>query len=164
MKRYLSWQDIKNQVEAIALKTTERPRTIIAIGNGGDVPGTLLANRLEVSDLQHVRAKSFGADGKRHGVNIFYTKLRSLGYDLDRVWVVDDIKDSGETMKKVSEFVQESSAPSAVGQVKTVALYWRASLCAPPSLYGEALRGSEWLVFPWEWERPQTTGEVKVAG
>ena len=60
--------------------------------------------------------------------------------DLSHILIVDDICDSGKTVKEIRENYPK---------VRVACLYYKENEIAKPDIYGE-LMGDEWLVFPWE--------------
>jgi hypoxanthine phosphoribosyltransferase len=62
--------------------------------------------------------------------------------DLSHILIIDDICDSGKTVKEIRENYPK---------VRVACLYYKENEVAKPDIYGE-LVGDEWVVFPWEEE------------
>ena len=126
-KIFLSWRDIEalvdNLVEQIN-KLDKKPFYIYGVPRGGAIPAVWLS----------------------HKTGIDYYQLNSAQIsktaDLSHILIVDDICDSGETIKKIKE-----NFPKC----QTATLYYKETAIDKPDIYGEIV-GEEWIVFPWEEE------------
>jgi len=124
-KIFLSWNDIEALVDNLAEqinKMDKKPFYIYGVPRGGAIPAVWLS----------------------HKTGIDYYQLNSAQIsktaDLSHILIVDDICDSGETMKKLKE-----NFPKC----QTATLYYKETAIYKPDIYGE-VTGEEWLVFPWE--------------
>ena len=124
-KIFLSWNDIEALVDNLAEqinKMDKKPFYIYGVPRGGAIPAVWLS----------------------HKTGIDYYQLNSAQIsktaDLSHILIVDDICDSGETIKKLKE-----NFPKC----QTATLYYKETAIDKPNIYGEIV-GEEWLVFPWE--------------
>ena len=124
-KIFLSWNDIEALVDNLAEqinKMDKKPFYIYGVPRGGAIPAVWLS----------------------HKTGIDYYQLNSAQIsktaDLSHILIVDDICDSGETIKKLKE-----NFPKC----QTATLYYKETSIDKPDIYGE-ITGEEWLVFPWE--------------
>ena len=74
----------------------------------------------------------------------------------ERVLIVDDICDSGETFQKISDFITERGVNV---EVRFASLWWNNEVDFEPHYYvQECAKDSEgiWIHFPWEhwWNAP----------
>ena len=124
-KIFLSWNDIEalvdNLVEQIN-KMDKKPFYIYGVPRGGAIPAVWLS----------------------HKTGIDYYQLNSAQIskmaDLSHILVIDDICDSGKTVKEIRENYPK---------VKVACLYHKETAIETPDIYGEIV-GEDWLVFPWE--------------
>jgi len=124
-KIFLSWNDIEALVDNLAEqinKMDKKPFYIYGVPRGGAIPAVWLS----------------------HKTGIDYYQLNSAQIsktaDLSHILIVDDICDSGETIKKIKE-----NFPKC----QTATLYYKETAFDKPDIYGETV-GEEWIVFPWE--------------
>jgi len=124
-KIFLSWKDIEALVDNLAEqinKMDKKPFYIYGVPRGGAIPAVWLS----------------------HKTGIDYYQLNSAQIskmaDLSHILIVDDICDSGETIKKLKE---------SFNKCQTATLYHKETAIDKPDIYGE-VTGEEWLVFPWE--------------
>ena len=124
-KIFLSWNDIEALVDNLAEqinKMDKKPFYIYGVPRGGAIPAVWLS----------------------HKTGIDYYQLNSAQIsktaDLSHILIVDDICDSGETIKKLKE-----NFPKC----QTATLYYKETAIDKPDIYGETV-GEEWIVFPWE--------------
>jgi len=124
-KVILSWDDIKDAIEKLAEKIEnleKKPFYIYGIPRGGLIPATWLSHKTGISYYQ-----------------INAAQISKMA-DLSHILIVDDICDSGKTVKEIRENYPK---------VRVACLYYKENEVAKPDIYGE-LMGDEWLVFPWE--------------
>ena len=113
-KIYLSWQDVDELVEQLCKKILQSKlaiTSITGIERGGLIPAVMISHRL----------------------NISYTD--TIGYT---TLVVDDICDSGETLKNI------------LTPLTAVLHYKPHTADMVPSLYAQQHTGDEWIIYPWE--------------
>ena len=132
-KIFLSWNDIEVLVDNLAEqinKMDKKPFYIYGVPRGGAIPAVWLS----------------------HKTGIDYYQLNSAQIsktaDLSHILIVDDICDSGETIKKLKE-----NFPKC--QIAT--LYYKETAIDKPDIYGE-ISTYDWLYFPWE---NQQSSEVR---
>tara|TARA_B100000575_G_scaffold150079_1_gene119670 strand:- start:353 stop:745 length:393 start_codon:yes stop_codon:yes gene_type:complete len=113
-KLLLSWRDIDELIEVLCKKIPEELPNIDSvhgIARGGLIPAVLISHQL----------------GLKYTNEIYPNTL-----------VVDDICDSGETLK---------NAPG----VYTATLHYKKSAIVKPTLYAELVEVEDnWVVYPWE--------------
>jgi len=124
-KIYLSWDDIKDIIEKLAEKINnleKKPFYIYGVPRGGLIPATWLSHKTGIK-YQQINA-------------VQISKMA----DLSHILIIDDICDSGKTVKEIRENYPK---------VKVACLYYKETASETPDIYGETV-GDEWLVFPWE--------------
>lgn len=132
---------------------TEIPDTIIALSRGGLIPGVILSHELialgkTVVVVPLAYSSNHGNGDDRNHNN----RLPML--DSNNILIVDDICDSGHTMKEVQEFY--SARPRGRRVVRTAALYYKESSVHLPTYFSTQITSnSPWIVFPWETPRYQ---------
>ena len=129
-KIFLSWNDIEALVDNLAEqinKMDKKPFYIYGVPRGGAIPAVWLS----------------------HKTGIDYYQLNSAQIsktaDLSHILIVDDICDSGETIKKLKE-----NFPKC----QTATLYHKETAIDKPDIYGE-ISTYDWIYFPWE--NPQSS-------
>ena len=124
-KAFLSWDDIEKQVDKLAEqinKMDKKPFYIYGVPRGGAIPAVWLSHKT--------------------GINYYQLNSSQISKtaDLSHILIVDDICDSGETIKKLKE-----NFPKC--QIAT--LYYKETAIDKPDIYGE-ISTYDWLYFPWE--------------
>ena len=139
-KIFLSWDDIKNVVDKVVEKIEnleKKPYSLYGVPRGGLIPATWISHKTGINYQQ-----------------INSTQISKMA-DLSHILIIDDICDSGKTVKEIRENFPK---------VKVACLYYKETASEKPDIYGEIV-GKEWLVFPWESEetvgnRDNTYGEL----
>ena len=148
-----SWTTHVNGINALGesiLASRWQPTAILGISRGGLIPAAILSYMLDVRLIQAVRVQHYDDQDNRleagpqfiEGPQPFVT----FNIETQRLLVVDDIVDTGETLKLVLEAVQ----PHA-DEVKVAALYVRSNQTHSADWYWKI--EDEWVVFPWAPER-----------
>ena len=138
-------RDVNTLCRTISLDKFD-PQVIVGISRGGLTPGVMMS---------HWMQKPFKP---------IKTSLRDFPEWEDylpkktdeRVLIVDDICDSGETFQKISDFITERGVDV---EVRFVSLWWNNEVDFEPHYYvQECAKDSEgiWIHFPWEhwWNAP----------
>jgi len=151
--RRAAWPEVDRWADTVAgrVRAAGRlPETIVGLTRGGWVPARLLTDRLGVRRLVSLRVQHWGVTAARDGAAKL-TEGLSGSVANESVLVVDDITDTGESLRLASEHVQAAGPRT----VETAALVHIAHSKFLPTYFGEEIpRGAwVWVVFPWNyWE------------
>ena len=118
------------------------PNVIISINRGGCVPGIYLSHRLnlkhKIIDIQ-LRDSTRTPDLKT---------IKEKIKEFDNILLVDDINDSGKTLKTIYDL---SNAYSK--KIYNATLIYNQESIIKTDFYGRMIKRSEdknWYIFPWE--------------
>ena len=147
-KVIVTWGDVDfltNTVAEIISQKNVKYNTILALGRGGLIPGTMLSYKLNIKNLQNLGINTRQEDGKP-----LETLINQIPNHLSgNVLVVDDINDSGRTFQAVSSLI-ESEYPD-IGELMYCSLTTRHSTeFNENTISAEIINTSDWLVFPWD--------------
>lgn len=143
-KLYLSWQDITAQLSLIH-KQTEHLDTnsaVIGLSRGGLVPAVILSHLKNINCFYSCGIKSYSKFNKFTETMFQYPDKHVLR-DKDVVYVVDDICDTGGTLK----FIENYLLPI---KIVSITLIYRTNDVYKPNYFGTELSDKRWVVFPWE--------------
>ncbi len=120
-----------------------QPNMVVGITRGGLIPARILADLLETSEFATIQIEFY--------VDINQTKAEpTLRQPLTakvahkKVLLVDDIADSGESLKLAKTHLQQQGAH----EVKTATLYQKSHSTTTPDFYEK--QTTNWVVFPWD--------------
>jgi hypoxanthine phosphoribosyltransferase len=120
-----------------------KPDLIIGLARGGWVLARVLCDLVGVKDLVSLKVEHWGVTATPDG----RAKLK-YPFDIDltgkKVLVVDDITDTGESMRIAVDYIQ-SLKPS---EIKTVALRHIVGSKFVPDYFAEEIAW-RWVIFPW---------------
>jgi len=118
------------------------PEIIISINRGGCVPGIYLSHRLnlnhKVIDIQ------FRDSNRPPDFKMVKQKIKKF----DNILLVDDINDSGKTLKTIYDLINAYSK-----NIYNATLIYNQESNIKTDFYGKIIRRSKdknWYVFPWE--------------
>ncbi len=151
--RVASWADVDGWADRLAETVRERsavPTTIVGLTRGGWVPSRVLADRLGVKRLVSLRAQHWGVTATPTGAAQL-TEGLSGPVEGERVLVVDDITDTGESLELAVAHVRDARPH----RVESATFLHIAHSKYRPTYYAEEIprEGWVWVVFPWNyWE------------
>ncbi len=147
--KLVSWDEIvewSRGLAGIIKRSGYRPDVIVALARGGYVPARLLCDFLDVENLLSIQSQHWteAAKAEERAIIKFPYKLDLSNY---KVLVVDDIVDTGDTLKLAKEFITENWKPA---ELKTAALQWISPVAKfKPDYYYIEVKDWTWFQYPW---------------
>ena len=123
-KVYVEWEDLERDIDKIVSQVKEVDY-VVGIPRGGLIIAVMISHRL----------------GIKHMTVDHLEKLEEFNLDIDkkRILIVDDISDSGQTLKR---YKKEGYT--------TATLDVRNSTVTLPDFYSNWIENADWIVYPWE--------------
>ena len=137
--RYYPYEEFAKDIKELAKRVGECD-AIVAIARGGLTPAHMLAEALDVRDVYIIGSRSYD-DRKKVGKPIL-SDIPKI--EASKVAVIDDIVDSGETMREVMAAL--SSQNPGVHFV-SAALFYKPTACYRPDHWLK--KADEWIEFFW---------------
>jgi hypoxanthine phosphoribosyltransferase len=119
------------------------PDTVIGISRGGIIPARILADLLETSEFATIQIK-FYVDINQTKAEPTLKQPLTTNMASKKVLLVDDIADSGESLKLAKTHLQQQGA----SEVKTATLYQKPQSITTPDFYEK--QTTNWVIFPWD--------------
>ena len=119
--------------------------TIICIGRGGYVPGTYISHKLGVDKVYTIVTKSYTDDNKQGELKLI--QAPNLNDDDQRILIVDDIVDSGNTYKAIKKWF---SIVYPTKDLIFASIAYKEKSTFSDVVYGLVVPENDWIVFPWE--------------
>jgi uncharacterized protein len=148
----IGWPAIDAYCQQLYQKINERkfaPDVIVTPLRGGAVPAVILSHKLGVRDIitaQAKRTESDAINAAKHTVTVdFHTTKDAIKGK--NILLVDEIVDTGETIQKVYQKLQEMKPK----QILSVCIFKQkapAEVVFTPDIYLQ--ENNAWVVFPWE--------------
>lgn len=140
-----SWGEIDEMVWRIVEEVERRgfkPDLILGVSRGGIIPALLVSDRLGVPlDIIGVRFYK-GVGDVEERPHIIQDISRELGDK--RVLIIDDVSDTGHTLRLVKNYVEERGAR----EVMVCTLHYKPWAVYRPDYYVEETEA--WIIYPWE--------------
>jgi len=141
-----SWDRVYEMLMDMALqirKSGFNPHIIVGVSRGGWAPGRILSDLLENTHTVNVKIEFYVGIGKTAGKPIV---TQPIGEDISgkRVLVVDDVSDTGKSLKVAMEHMLEKGAAG----VKTATIYFKPNSTFKPDYFADST--ANWIIFPWE--------------
>jgi len=144
----MDWNKFYSLSKAVAKKIKEsgyKPDVVVGLARGGWILSRVLCDFLGVKDLLSVKVEHWGVTATPDGRARVKYPL-SVEISDKKALVVDDITDTGESMKKSVEHVR-TLGPA---EVRTAALRHIEGSKFVPDYYGEVISW-RWVIFPWNY-------------
>jgi hypoxanthine phosphoribosyltransferase len=120
-----------------------KPEVIVGVSRGGWPPARVLSDLLGNPNLANVKAEFYLSVAETKGEPAL-TQPVSTAVSGMRVLVVDEIADTGESLKLVRAHLFERGATD----VKIATVYYKPWSIIKPDYYEK--KTSNWVIFPWE--------------
>ena len=124
-------------------RSNYKPDLIVGISRGGWPPARVISDLLENPNIANIKAE-FYLDLGRTSEEPVITQMISAPINGKKVLLVDDVADTGKTLKLVHDKLIEDGAED----VKVATLYYKPWSVFRPDFY--MVETSVWVVFPWE--------------
>lgn len=141
-----SWEQIYELLLNLAnriRKANFRPDVIVGISRGGWPPARIMSDLLENPELASVKAEFYLGVAETKGEPMI-TQPVSVSVMGKKVLVVDDVADTGKSLRLVRSHLREHGAT----EVKIATIYYKPWSTLTPDWYEKET--SSWVIFPWE--------------
>ncbi len=139
-KLYITYDQIAQDTQALAEKLKgESFYGIVAVARGGLIPAGILAQKLGIKLVETICISSYTENDEQTEATILKTLDET---QRDKRWlVVDDLVDSGETLKIIRKMLPKSYF---------AAIYAKPEGKPSTDIYQRECEQNTWIVFPWE--------------
>lgn len=144
---FIPWSRAYQLSRQLAMKIRTagfQPDVIVAIARGGYVPARILCDFFDIDNLISMRVAHYGAGGRKKRSARLSVPLTTEVAGL-RVLVVDDLIDTGDTLKIALDHIKDSGA----SEVKSAALLCKKDAAIEPDYYVQKIIKWRWVLFQW---------------
>jgi hypothetical protein len=141
-----TWNQVYDMLLNLAEKIRKngfKPDIIVGVSRGGWPPARVLSDLLDNPNLANVRAEFYLGVAETKGEPTL-TQPASVVVAGKKVLIVDEVADTGKSLKLVREHIIEEGAT----EVKVATVYYKPWSIIMPDYYQKET--SRWIVFPWE--------------
>lgn len=141
-----SWDKIYEMIVDLALVIRAsgfKPDLIVGVSRGGWAPGRILSDLLENPHTANIKIE-FYVGIEKTGRKPVVTQPISEAISKKNVLVVNDVADTGESLKLALDHVLEKGA----GKSMTATVYYKPHSKFKPDFFADTT--SNWIIFPWE--------------
>ena len=149
-----SWDQIYKLLLNLAStvrKNGFKPDIIVGVSRGGWPPARVMSDLLENPKLANVAAEFYVGVAETKGKPVI-TQPVSVSVKGKKLLVMDDVADTGESLRLVQLHLEEQGAT----EVKTATIYYKPWSIIIPDYYEKET--SSWIIFPWE--RKETVRKI----
>jgi len=143
MKQYYSYEDFRDDTNTLIKEVKPfEAEAIIGIARGGLTLAHAVAEGLNIREVQTLRTELYDASCKRESITLFGNCSFN---NVKRVLVLDDIADSGETLKEIMNYLENEFKDI---EFKSATLFYKSSSCYEPHTWVNEAKN--WIEFFWE--------------
>tara|TARA_Y100000590_G_scaffold381088_1_gene449927 strand:- start:3181 stop:3684 length:504 start_codon:yes stop_codon:yes gene_type:complete len=152
---HISWDDYHKKTEQLAVKVYNDNwefNQVVCIAKGGMRVGDLIARIFDVP-LAILSVESYRGDGikNKRGAITFSRDLAKTSPNIgSKVLLVDDLADSGITLKKSIEWMEHFYGFYLDEPIRTAVLFYKSVSSYKPNYYVDYLEDSPWIHMPYE--------------
>ena len=147
-KKKYSFNKIEQIVNSITHKMQQdkyKPNKIVTLARGGFIPARLMARNLFVKKMYSIGLTLYNQDDKKTFPTIYQPLIGDFNPN-DKILIIDDIVDSGESIVIPRNMLQVKG----ITNIKTCSVFYKQCSAYTPDYYGKIVPDDEWVVFPWE--------------
>jgi hypoxanthine phosphoribosyltransferase len=141
-----SWDEIYDMLIELAKRVKDsgfKPDLIVGVCRGGWTPARVMSDLLENANTASIRIEFYLAPGvtvrKPVITQAIMVPVRGVN-----VLVVDDVADTGESLKVAVEHLDVCGAKA----IKTATIYYKPQSIFKPEFF--IVQTERWIIFPWE--------------
>ncbi len=150
-REVLSWESFGTAIRELAAAVVDsgyRPDLLLSITRGGLVPAGAMSYAMGIKNLHIINVEFYTGVEERLPMPVLLPPVPAgVALSGQRILIVDDVADTGETLRTVHDFCAEH-----VAEARTAVLYEKPhSLVKCDYVWRHT---SEWVSFPWSSEPP----------
>lgn len=140
------WDQIYEMLVSLAMKIKTqgfKPDVIVGVSRGGWPPARIMSDLLENSNVANMKVEFYKDIGVRSRTPQI-TQPVTAKVRGKRVLVVDDVSDTGHSLKVVANHLREKGTKD----LKVCTIYMKPKSIFRPDFFAKTTR--KWIIFPWE--------------
>lgn len=142
-KQYYSYSEFLEDSKSLSLQSKDfNADVILAVARGGMTLGHFMASFLDNRNLFSINSISYDHEKQLSTIEIF--NIPNLE-KYKKVLIVDDIVDSGKTLKEIIDLLQ-NKYPNT--EFKIASIFYKHTACIKPDYYVK--EANKWIDFFWE--------------
>ena len=146
-----TFNEIEQHINDLVYKIKEsknRFTKIVTLTKGGLIPARLIARDLEIDEIYVMGIKLYTLENTATPEPIIYQRLDGDFKQYDKILLIDDIVDSGDSIKYVKHYIENMEHKCC--NIKIASVFYKKKSKIAPDFYSKVVDNEEWVVFPWE--------------
>lgn len=141
-----SWDQIYDMLIELAKRVKDsgfKPDLIVGVSRGGWAPARVMSDLLENANTASIRIEFYIAPGVTARKPVISQAIMVPVKGVN-VLVVDDVADTGESLKVAVEHLDVCGAKA----IRTATVYYKPQSILKPDFF--IIQTEQWIIFPWE--------------
>lgn len=143
----VSWDEafwLSRDLAKIIKSSGYHPDLVIAVGRGGFVPARIVCDFMLQSLLTSIKIEHWGiAAHKQEMAKVKFPLAANL--DGLKVLIIDDVTDTGETLRVAASHVKEKGP----ADIRTGVLQHKVASSFKPDYFANLVKEWKWIIYPW---------------
>ena len=151
VREILTWERFGEAARELAQQIVDsgyEPDVMLSITRGGLLPAGAIAYALDQKNIHIINVEFYTGVGSRLPLPVLLPPVpAAVDLSGQKVLIIDDVADTGETLKMVRDFCEEH-----VAETRTAVLYEKSQSVVRCDYVWK--HTDEWISFPWSSEPP----------
>ncbi len=159
--KIVSWREVETLCSKLVEKIEDsgfKPDSLIALARSGFVPARILSDSLGVTDLVSLKVEHWLDTTGQHKEEATIPYQIPFNVEGRRVLIIDDIVDTGKSMKLSVEYVQRFNPK----ELKTTVMQYITRSIFKPDYYVKTIADWTWFIYPWNYVEDLSNLTLKV--
>jgi len=151
VREVLTWEAFGTAARQLAQQVVDagfQPDLIMSITRGGMIPAGAMSYAMGIKNLHIINVEFYTGVDTRLPLPVLLPPVpAAVDLSAKKVLIIDDVADTGETLRMVRDFCAEH-----VAETRTAVLYEKSQSVVKCDFVWK--RTDEWISFPWSSEPP----------
>lgn len=143
----VSWGEIHrlcHRLSGFIQASNYKPDIVVAIGRGGYIPARLVCDALDIMALTSIKIEHYLSGSSKQTEAVIRYPL-CVDIKDQRVLIVDDVNDSGDTLQLATEHIQRFQPQ----EVRTAVIHDKRVTQYQVDYFAKRIMKWRWLIYPW---------------
>ena len=143
---HITWKQVQSLSDNISAFLSDKKVTkIVTLARGGYIVSRLISQKINVRRIYSIGIECYGDENSANAPQIYQTLTQRFNDD-DIIVIIDDIIDSGESIKIAKREVMNNGGKRII----TCALHYKPHSKYKPDYYAQKIDNNIWVDYCWE--------------
>ena len=143
----VSWGEVHrlcHRLSGLIQDSRYKPNVVVAVGRGGYIPARLVCDALDIMALTSIKIEHYLSGSNKQAEAVIRYPL-CVDIKDQRVLIVDDVNDSGDTLQLATEHIQAFQPQ----EVRTAVMHDKRVTRYKVDYFAKKIIKWRWIIYPW---------------